>query len=146
MGRRNPIQSLGENPRSGFTVLCDDLIRAGANDRVLGSDGFVLMAFLVSWATPVRAKRKVWETSAAHISEHFGWGMNRERAMRAIDRAAKDHRLIVRQYVRDGQLVARRCSYLVCAGGRRFTDGELFQWNTPVQLPPKSGDKEDLAC
>lgn len=146
MGRRNPILSVGDTPKAGFTVLCDDLIRSGANDRALGSDGLVLMAFLVSWATPVNAKRRVWETSAAHISEHFKWGMNRERAMRAIARAEKDHRLIVRQYVRDGKIVARRCSYLVCAGGRRFTDSEMFQWNTPIQLPSKSSDSEDLAC
>ncbi|WP_218060972.1 hypothetical protein [Mycobacterium malmoense] len=97
------------------------------------------MAFLVSWATPVNSGKRVWETSAAHLSEHFGWGMNRERASRAIERAVKDHRLIVRQYVRDGQIVARRCAYVVCAGGRRFTDGELFHWSSPIQLSSKGG-------
>ncbi|HVV70201.1 MAG TPA: hypothetical protein VHI52_01675 [Verrucomicrobiae bacterium] len=137
MGRRNPIQLVGQNPKAGFTVLCDDLIRAGACDDALGSDGFVLMAFLVSWATPDGSGKRVWETSARHISEHFGWGMNRERAIKAIARAEKDHRLIVRKYVRDGQEVVRKCAYVVCAGGRRFTDRERFEYSAPVQLPSK---------
>lgn len=138
MGRRNPIHLVGQTPKSGFTVLCDDLVRAGAHDDALGSDGFVLMAFLVSWATPDRSGKRVWETSARHLSEHFGWGMNRERATRAIERAVKDHRLIVRQFVRDGQMVARKCAYVVCAGGRRFTDSEHFECSAPIQLPSKS--------
>jgi hypothetical protein len=50
----------------------------------------------------------------------------------------KDHRLIVRQYVRDGKLVARRCAYVVCAGGRRFTDSELFHCSAPIELPSKA--------
>lgn len=137
MGRRNPIHLIGDVPRTGYTVLSDDLIRSGAQDRELGSDGFVLMAFLVSWAASPKSGKRVWETSAAHISEHFGWGMNRERASKAIDRAVKDHRLIVRQHVRDGAVVARRCAYVVCAGGRKFTDSEMFQWSSPIQLPPK---------
>lgn len=138
MGRRNPIYLVGQTPKTGFTVLCDDLIREGGKDKALGSDGLVLMAFLVSWATPTGSGKRVWETSARHLSEHFGWGMNRERAIKAIDRAVKDHRLIVRKYVRDGQEVVRRCAYVVCAGGRRFTDHELFELSTPIQLPPKS--------
>lgn len=141
MGRRNPIHLIGEAQRTGVTWLSDDLIRSGAHDKALGSDGLVLMAFLVSWATPCNSGKRVWETSAAHLSEQFGWGLNRERAARAIDRAVKDHRLIVRQYVRDGKMVARRCAYVVCAGGRRFTDSELFHWSSPIQLPPK-GDAE----
>lgn len=144
MGRRNPIHVIGEPVRTGVTWLSDDLIRAGAHDSALGSDGFVLMAFLLSWATPPDTRKRVWETSAAHLSEQFGWGMNRERASRAIERAVKDHRLILRQYVRGGQLVARRCAYLVCAGGRKFTDTELFEWSAPIQLAPKGGGSDEL--
>lgn len=144
MGRRNPIHVIGDPVRTGVTWLSDDLIRSGAHDSALGSDGFVLMAFLLSWATPPDSKRRVWETSAAHLSEHFGWGMNRERASRAIDRAVKDHRLIVRQFVRDGRLVARRCAYVVAAGGRRFTDSELFEWSTPIQLPTKGVGSDEV--
>lgn len=137
MGRRNPIQVIGACPRTGFTTLCDDLIRSGAHDDELGSDGLVLMAFLVSWATPVGSGKRVWETSAAAISEQFGWGMNRERAGRAIQRAVKHKRLLVRQYIRDGQMVPRRASYLVCAGGRKFTETELLDWDKPIPLPSK---------
>ena len=141
MGRRNPIFMVGDVPKTGFTLLADDLIRSGASDDQLGSDGFVLMAFLVSWATPINSKKRVWETSAKAVSEQFGWGMNRERAARAIARAEKDHRLIVRQYVRDGQIVPRRCAYMVCAGGRKFTESEMFRWNTPIQLDSR-GDSD----
>ena len=118
-------------------MLCDDIIRSGACDDALGSDGLVLMAFLLSWATPANSGKRVWETSARHISEHFRWGMNRERATKAIERAVKDHRLIIRQYVRDGQTVARKCAYVVCAGGRRFTDHEQFELSSPIQLGSK---------
>lgn len=138
MGRRNPIHVIGEPLRKGVTWLSDELIRAGAHDDALGSDGLVVMAFLLSWASSPDTAKRAWETSAAHLSEQFGWGLNRERASRALDRAVKDHRLIIRRYVRDGQMVARRCSYLVCSGGRRFTDEELFHWSAPIQLPPKA--------
>lgn len=138
MGRRNPIHAIGEPLRKGVTWLSDELIRAGAHDDALGSDGLVVMAFLLSWASTPDSKKRAWETSAAHLSEQFGWGLNRERAARALERAVKDHRLIIRGYVRDGQMVARRCSYLVASGGRQFTDEELFQWSQPIQLPPKT--------
>jgi len=121
------------------TWLSDELIRSGAHDDALGSDGFVVMAFLLSCASSPGSKRRAWETSAVKLSEQFGWGLNRERAKRALDRAVKDNRLIVRGYLRDGQLVQRRCSYVVCAGGRRFADHELLQWSTPIVLQSKVG-------
>lgn len=143
MGRRNPIHVIGEPVRHGVTWLSDELIRSGAHDDALGSDGFVVIAFMLSWATSPDSTKRVWETSAAHLSEHFGWGKNRERVARALDRAVKDQRLIMRRYVRDGQMVARRCSYLVCSGGRRFTAKELFEWSVPIQLPSKTAAAED---
>lgn len=139
MGRRNPIHVIGEPIRQGVTWLSDELIRAGAHDDALGSDGFVVVAFLLSCASSPDSKKRAWETSAVKISEQFGWGLNRERAKRALDRAVKDNRLIVRGYLRDGQLVQRRCSYVVCAGGRRFADHELLQWSTPIVLQSKVG-------
>lgn len=146
MGRRNPIQYIGEPAKTGYTVLADDLIRAGAHENALGVDGFAVMAFLVSWASSTSSTKRAWETSPLHLSETFGWSRNRERATNAIAKAVKDHRLIVRRYVRDGEEVARRCAYLVCAGGRQFTDAEIGIWSRPIELPPKSTDREDLAC
>lgn len=137
MGRRNPIQAVGEPMRKGVTWLSDELIRSGAHDDALGSDGFVVMAFLLSWATPIGSDRRVWETSAAQISDEFGWGGNRQRARHALTRAVKDNRLLIREYLRDGQLVPRRCAYVVCSGGRRFSDGELLLWSRPIELPSK---------
>lgn len=146
MGRRNPIQFIGEPAKTGYTVLADDLIRDGAHEDALGADGFAVMAFLVSWASSTNSNRRPWETSPLHLSQTFGWSANRERANKAIARAVKDRRLIVRRYVREGQEVARRCAYLVCAGGRQFTDAEIGQWSRPIELPPKSIDTEDLVC
>lgn len=148
MGRRNPIHAIGEPIRTGVTWLSDELIRSGAHERALGSDGFVLMAFLLSWASPVGTTRRVWETSAAQISEEFGWGRNRERARAAIERAVTDRRLIVRRYQRDGQLVPRRCAYVVCAGGRRFTDEELRRWSQPIVTSARTpgGRGADIAA
>lgn len=137
MGRRNPIYAVGEPMRKGVTWLSDELIRSGAHDDALGSDGFVVMAFLLSWATPIGSDRRVWETSAAQISDEFGWGGNRQRARHALDRAVKDKRLLIREYLRDGQLVPRRCAYVMCSGGRRFTDEELLLWSKPIELPSK---------
>lgn len=131
--RRNPIHVIGEPMRKGVTWLSDELIRAGAHDRALGSDGFLVMAFLLSWAAPA-GSRRVWETSAAQISEEFGWGRNRERASAAIKRATKDGRLIVREYLRDGAPVRSRRAYVVAAGGRRYTDEELSMWSRPIEL------------
>lgn len=142
MGRRNPIHVIGEPIRKGVTWLSDDLIRSGAHDDALGADGFVVVAYLLSRVAATG--RPAWETSAAQISEQFGWGRNRERASRAIDRATKDNRLLIRQYVRDGQLVARRCAYVVCAGGRQFTEDELSRWSTPIVVPSKSTPGENV--
>ncbi|MHC9294185.1 hypothetical protein ACRCUN_17110 [Mycobacterium sp. LTG2003] len=120
--------------------MSNELIRSGAHDDALGADGFVVMAYLLS---NVRAPDKPpWETSAAQISEQFGWGRNRERASRALDRAVKDNRLLIRGYLRDGQLVARRRAYVVCAGGRRFTDEELLRYSAPIELESKSTRSE----
>ena len=95
MGRRNPIHVIGEPIRKGVTWLSDELIRAGAHDDALGSDGFVVVAYLLS---RVSAPHKpAWETSAVQISEQFGWGLNRERAKGALDRAVKDRRLLIRR-------------------------------------------------
>ncbi|WP_370501150.1 hypothetical protein NWT09_13130 [Mycolicibacterium sp. jd] len=138
MGRRNPIYVIGEPIRKGVTWLSDDLIRAGAHDDALGSDGFVVMAYLLSCATVPGAGR-LWETSAAEISEKYGWGRNRERASKALERAVKDDRLILREYLRDGALVARRRAYVVCAGGRQFTDEERLVCSAPIVLESKSG-------
>lgn len=138
MGRRNPIHVIGEPIRKGVTWLPDGLIRAGAHEDALGSDGFVVVAFMLSCARAPHSNKRAWETSPAALSERFGWGLNRVRAMRALDRAVKDNRLIVRGYIRDGQIVARRCAYVVCAGGRRFTDEELSRWSRPSELPSKA--------
>ena len=69
------------------------------------------------------------------ISEDLGWGRNRERARAAIERAVSDGRLVKRGYMRDGQEIAQRCAYVVCAGGRRFTDEELVIVKEPILLP-----------
>lgn len=133
MGRRNPIHVIPDRLRTGYTVLSDELIRAGAHDDALGSDGFVVMALLLSRASTKPGQRE-WETSAARISEELGWGRNRQRARAAIEKAVKDGRLLKRDYLRDGQLVPRRCSYVVAAGGRRLTDEEVLTWSTPIPL------------
>ncbi len=136
MGQRNPIYIVpGGNPRSGFTVLSDELIRVGAHDKALGSDGFALVALLLSRASTTGS---AWQTSAGQISEDLGWGMNRQRAQRAIETAVKDGRLIVREYVRDGQIVARRRAYVLCPGGRRFTDEERLYYEEPIRMPGKA--------
>ena len=131
--------------RKGVTWLSDELIRSAAHDDVLGSDGFVVMAFLLSWASKGTTQRP-WETSTAQMSEQFGWGRNRERASKAIQAAVKDGRLLIREYVRDGQIVPRRCSYLVCAGGRRFTPEELAEWSRPIVLPAIKSDDESCTA
>ena len=135
MGRRNPIHVIGEPLRTGVTWLSDELIRSGPHADGLGSDGFVVMAYLLSCATMPRTGGRVWETSAAQMSEQFGWPRNRRRVTKAIEAAVKDGRLLIREYVRDGRPVPRRCAYLVCAGGRRFTDEELCRWSGPIALP-----------
>lgn len=134
MGRRNPIILVGDPMRQGFTVLANDLIREGGQDQALGADGFLVMAYLLSCATPAGSGKRVWETSAAQMAEVFGWPANRRRITKAIEAAKKDGRLLVREYVRDGVAVPRRCAYVVCAGGRKFTDGEASYHSAPIEL------------
>lgn len=134
MGRRNPIILVGEPMRQGFTVLSNELIREGGQEQALGADGFLVMAHLLSCATPVGSGKRVWETSAAQMAEVFGWPANRRRITKAIEAAKKDGRLLVREYVRDGVTVPRRCAYVVCAGGRKFTDGEASYHSAPIEL------------
>ncbi|MGV0603930.1 hypothetical protein [Mycolicibacterium sp. XJ1904] len=136
MGHRNPIRVFGEPIRKGYTMVSDELIRAGAHDRALGSDGLAVLLLMLSRGT-TRAGQKAWETSATQISEELGWGRNRERARAAIQRAEDDGRLVRRGFRRDGQDVKQRCAYVVCASGRRFTDDELVIAKEPETLPSK---------
>lgn len=136
MGNRNPIQVFGEPIRKGYTVVADELIRAGAHDRALGSDGLAVVLLMLSRAT-TKPGQRAWEMSATQISEELGWGRNRERARAAIQRAEDDGRLVRRGYRRDGQDVKQRCAYVICAGGRRFTDDELVIAKEPETLPSK---------
>jgi hypothetical protein len=102
----------------------------------LGSDGFVVIAWMLSSASAPNSNKRVWETSAAEISEQLGWGSNRERAKRAIARAEKDNRLLIRGYMRDGRELDRDRyrAYVVCAGGRQFTDEEQSRLSRPIAL------------
>lgn len=124
--------------RQGFTLLSNELIREGANDKALGADGLLVMAYLLSCATPTGSGKRVWETSAAQMSEIFGWPANRRRITKAIEAAKKDGRLLVREYVRGGVTVPRRCAYVVCVGGRKFTDGEASYHSAPIELEQAS--------
>lgn len=135
MGYRYPIHVFGEPVRRGYTVISDELIRVGAHHRNVGSDGLALIALLLSRAS-VRPGQKAWETSAKQISEELGWGRNRDRARAAIDKCIEKGRLVKRTYVRDGQEVQQRCAYVVCYGGRAFTDEELLVLKEPIVLPP----------
>lgn len=137
MRRRNPIHVVGDKPRAGYSILADELIRTGPHKNALGTDGFAVLAYLLSVATSPQSGRRLWETSAAEISEQFGWPGNRRRVTAAIGAAVKDQRLVIREYVRDGKPVQRRRAYVVCAGGRRFTDGELSHYSAPIVLPSK---------
>lgn len=139
MGRRNPIYIVGDPVRQGFTLLSNELIREGGKDDALGADGLLVMAYLLSCATPASGKR-VWETSAAQMSDLFGWPRNRRRITKAIEAAKKDGRLLIREFVRDGKPVPRRCAYVVCAGGRRFTDGEAAYHSAPKELDSRECD------
>lgn len=136
MGNRYPIQVFGEPIRKGYTVVSDELIRVGAHDNALGSDGLAVILLMLSRAA-VRAGQRAWETSATQISDELGWGRNRERARVAIQRAEDDGRLVRRGFTRDGQDVKQRCAYIICAGGRRFTDEELVVVKEPIILPSK---------
>jgi hypothetical protein len=136
MGHRYPIEVLGDPIRKGYTVVADELIRVGAHDQVLGSDGLAVILLMLSRGT-TRAGQRAWETSATQISEELGWGRNRERATAAIQRAEDDGRLVRRGFTRDGEDVKQRCTYVICAGGRRFTDEELVIAKEPIVLPSK---------
>lgn len=136
MGHRNPIQVFGDPIRRGYTVVSDELIRTGGHDQVLGSDGLAVVLLMLSRGS-TRAGQRAWETSATRISEELGWGRNRECARAAIQRAEDDGRLVRRGFVRDGQEVKQRCAYVICAGGRRFTDEELVIVRESIVLPSK---------
>jgi hypothetical protein len=136
MGHRNPIQVFGDPIRKGYTVVSDELIRTGAHDQALGSDGLAVILLMLSRAS-TRAGQRAWETSATQISEELGWGRNRERARAAIQRAEDDGRLVRRGFRRDGQDVKQRCAYVICGGGRRFTDEELVIVKEPIVLTPR---------
>lgn len=140
MGRRNPILLVGDPVRQGFTLLSNELIRAGGHDKALGSDGLLVMAYLLSCATTPQPGKRVWETSAAQMSELFGWPGNRRRITKAIEAAKKDGRLLIREYVRGGVTVPRRCAYVVCLGGRKFADGEAAYHSAPIELGAKDSE------
>lgn len=136
----NPIYVVGDRPRDGYFYLCDDLVRTGV--RELGSDGFVLLAYLLSRAGSAKSG-KAFETSPVRISIDLGWSRNRERARRALELAEKQHRLVKRKFVRDGRELTTRWAYVVAAGGRKFTDWELTECNRPMELPAKAGPTGD---
>lgn len=82
----HPIHVIGDRPRDGYFYLCDELVRVGAHRSQLDSDGFVVMAYLLSHAG---GKGRPFETSPALISAAFGWSRNRLRALRALENAEK---------------------------------------------------------
>lgn len=125
---------IGDRTRDGYFYLSDDLIRVGAHKSRLDSDGFMVIAYLLSHAG---GNGRPFETSPARMSAEFGWSRNRQRAARAIANAEKDHRLVVRRYIRDGRELEKRRAYVVAAGGRRFTDWELSEYGRPIELPSK---------
>ena len=131
MGRRNPIYVIGDPMREGVTYICDDLIREGAHETRLGSDGFVALSYLLSRAS----RKRIWETSAKQITEQYGWGGNGNRARAALSMAVKDKRLIIRSFIRDGRTLRNRCAYVVADGGRQLTDLELVENSDPIVLP-----------
>ncbi|SKS68530.1 hypothetical protein [Mycobacteroides abscessus] len=133
MGRRNPIHVIDPPIREGFTALSNELIREAGHRSRLGSDGVLVLAYLLSRAAP--RGQKAWETSTVQISEQFGWPRNRERAQAALDAAVKDGRLVIRSHIRDGMEVPRRKAYVVAAGGRRLTDLEIAEYSRPIELP-----------
>lgn len=131
----HPIHVVGDRPRDGYFYLADELVRTGV--RELGSDGFALLAYLLSRAGTSRGKP--FETSPVRISDDIGWGRNRERVRRALAIAEKEHRLVIRRFERDGRELATRWAYVVAAGGRKFTDWELAEHGRPEALPSKVG-------
>lgn len=119
--------------REGFTCLSDELIREGGHRSRLGSDGLLVVSYLLSRAGP--RGQKAWETSTVQIAEQFGWPRNRDRVRDALEAAVKDGRLVIRGFFRDGQPVPRRFAYVLAAGGRRLTDLEIAEYSRPIELP-----------
>ena len=114
MGR--PIDVIGDRPRDGYFCLSNDLIRVGAHKLRLDSDGFVVIAYLLSHAG---GGGRPFETSPALMAREFGWSLNRERVTRALANAEKDGRLVIRRFIRDGRELEKRRAYVVAVGGRR---------------------------
>ena len=85
MGR--PIDVIGDRPRDGYFYLSNDLIRVGAHKLRLDSDGFVVIAYLLSHAG---GGGRPFETSPALMAREFGWSLNRDRVTRALANAGKD--------------------------------------------------------
>lgn len=135
----HPIHVIGDRPRDGYFYLCDELVRSGAQE--LGSDGFVLLAYLLSRAGS--SKGKAFETSPARMSADLGWGLNRVRVRGALEITEKASRLVKRRFERDGRELETRWAYVVAAGGRKFTDWELTEYSRPVVLPPKQRSEDD---
>ena len=135
----HPIHVIGDRPRDGYFYLCDELVRTGAHE--LGSDGFVLLAYLLSRAGG--NKGRVFETSPARMSADLGWGLNRERVRRALEVAKKKNRLVIRRFERDGRELETRWAYVVATGGRKFTDWELTEYSRPIVLPSKTSPEGD---
>lgn len=129
----HPIYVIGDRPRDGYFYLCDELVRTGAQE--LGSDGFVLLSYLLSRAGS--SKGRAFETSPARMSADLGWGLNRVRVRTALDVAEKTNRLVRRRFKRDGRELETRWAYVVASGGRKFTDWELTEYNRAIVLPSK---------
>jgi hypothetical protein len=125
---RNPVELVGKPPSDGFTKVLDELIREGGHKDALGSDGFLVVCYLLS-------RGDGWETSAKQIAEQFGWSRDRVRARNALDAAVKDRRLVIREIWQGGKRV--REGYVLRADGRQFTDAEIGQWSAPITLPTR---------
>jgi hypothetical protein len=136
MGR--PIDVIGDRPRDGYFYLSNDLIRVGAHKLRLDSDGFVVIAYLLSHAG---GGGRPFETSPALMAREFGWSLNRERVTRALANAGKDGPPRDPQIIRDGQELEKRRAYVVAVGGRRRTDWELADYGRPIELPPQMHGK-----
>jgi len=136
MGR--PIDVIGDRPRDGYFYLSNDLIRVGAHKLRLDSDGFVVIAYLLSHAG---GGGRPFETSPALMAREFGWSLNRERVTRALANAGKDGP------PRDPQIHPRwaraRKAPSLRRGRRRSTatDWELAEYGRPIELPPQMHGK-----
>lgn len=131
VGNRNRVLFAENSIHSGYTRLDNELIRHGGHPTELGQDGLMLMAYLVSAAGAPHDKP--WETSGQAISKLFGWSKNGDRVAKASERCEKGQRLVRRKHVRNGKEIENRWDYVVCPGGRKFTDEELSRWSRPVE-------------